>query len=158
MYADYALYVVGNEGETVLHGVETRLATVGDGVLHGEVVLTAELLPVVLLCFGQHKYDAQLGGVLTKAFQRAHQYWFAADGQKLLGYVTAHSQSLPTGNDDYVIHKSLITLLNIMPSRSALAAAGPFSIPTMAKAYGMVAAGPQPVMMLSEMTYGANSS
>ena len=41
MHTYHALCIVRHEGETILYGVETRLSTVGELILHVEVILLA---------------------------------------------------------------------------------------------------------------------
>ena len=111
----HALGIVGNQCQSVLYGMEARLAAVGQLVVHVEVILAAQLSPIVLLRLGQHQDDLQLTGILAEALQRPHQHRTTANGQELLRYVAAHAQSLSARHDDDVVHHA-IRCLKRMPS------------------------------------------
>ncbi len=96
--AHHAVGIVGYQGQTVLHGVETGLTAVGQQIVNLEMVFLAELLPVVLLCHRQHQDDLQGGGVLAEALQGAHEHRSAVHGQKLLRDVAAHAQPFATSH------------------------------------------------------------
>ena len=80
VHTHHALGIIGHEGEPVLHGVEAGLSAISKLILHVEVVLFAEPVPVVLLGLWEHEDDLEISGILAKALQRPHQYGFPADG------------------------------------------------------------------------------
>ena len=126
VYADYALSIVGYQGEAVLYGVEAGLAAVGQKVKpppvlpqlgKGKVILLAEFAPVLLLGLGQHEDDLQVGRVLTEPLNGPHQHRPAPNGQKLLRNISPHPQALTACHDDYKFFTShAIRCLKRMPS------------------------------------------
>ena len=44
--------IIGHLGQSVLYGVESRLSAISQRVFHIEVILCAELMPIVLLGLG----------------------------------------------------------------------------------------------------------
>ena len=109
--ADNTLGIVGDEGQSVLYAMEARLAAVGQLILHAEIVLLAQLQPIVLLCSGQHEDDLQGGGILAEPLDGAHQDGSATNGQKLLGNVAPHAQTLAACYDNDVVTISHFSLL-----------------------------------------------
>ena len=115
VHADDALGTVWNQRKAVLHGVKARFSTISKLVVQREVVLFAELLPVGLLCLGQHKNYLQIPGVFVKTLQGPHQNRLPAYGQKLFGNVASHTQAFTACDDDDIIHYA-IRCLNRIPS------------------------------------------
>ena len=48
--------------------------------------------------------DLQIGRILAEPFYRPHQHGLPANGQKLLGDVASHPQSLSPCHNDDIIH------------------------------------------------------
>ena len=99
----HPLRIVRHEGESVLYGVETCLSAIRQQILHLKMILFAEFLPIVLLRLRQHEDDLQVLRIRVEALYRPHQHGLPANGQKLLGNVRSHPQSLPPSHDDYKI-------------------------------------------------------
>ena len=80
MDTHHTLNIVGNECQSVLHGMEARLASVSQEVRvstyplrrKGEGILLTKLSPVVLLCFRQNEDNLQGRRVLAESLQRTH--------------------------------------------------------------------------------------
>ena len=102
--AYHTLGIVRHLGESVLHGVEASLTTIGQSVLHVEMIFLAELMPIVLLGFWQYQDNLQISIVLPESLQRPHQHRLATNGQELLGNVASHPQSLSSCHNYYVVH------------------------------------------------------
>ena len=91
MHSHHASGLVGNQAQSVLHGMEARLTAIGDNVFHMEVVLPAQLMPIRLLVVWQHKDNAQLLAVVAKALQGVHEHRAPANWQELLRQVASHA-------------------------------------------------------------------
>ena len=116
MYPDDALGVIGNQGQSILHGMETRLSTIGQLILHIKMILFAEPAPIVLLCLGQYKDNLQIRIVGPEPLECPHQHGLPSDWQELLGNVTPHPQALSACYNDNVIHQRAIRCLKRIPS------------------------------------------
>ena len=79
--------------------MEARRATVGNGVREREMVLAAEVVPKILLILGEHQNETNTGDGTLKGFERVHQHRASANGQELLGQVSAHTQPLAAGDN-----------------------------------------------------------
>ncbi len=101
------LGIRGDEGKSVLDGVETGFAAIGKGVGLREMVFIAERAPVFLLTLGQDKHHLHLLVILEKTVDGAHQNGLTSYGQKLLGNVTSHAKSLATCYYDYCFQDKL---------------------------------------------------
>ena len=73
-------------------------------MLNGEVVLLADLSPVVLLLMWQHKYNLQLIAVGSKSLNGVHEHRLAVQWHKLLGQVASHAQSFAASHNNNVVH------------------------------------------------------
>ena len=104
VYANHALCVVGQGGNTILRRMETCGSSVYYLMIDFEMVLGTELAPIVLLFSWQNKDDAKLVVVLIETFYGVHKHRFAGNRQELLGKVAAHTQTLATCNDYDIVH------------------------------------------------------
>ena len=99
-----AFHVIGDEAEPVLYGMETSLTTVSQLVGYIEMVVLAQLQPILLLRLWQYKDNLKVSRILPKPFEGSHKYRLSPNGKKLLGYVAAHTKTLATCYYDYIIH------------------------------------------------------
>ena len=84
--------------------MEARWATIGHAMLHAELILLAQLAPILLLLVWQYEDDLQVAHRLAKPLQRMHQHRSTADELKLLRHVATHTQALSARHNDYVVH------------------------------------------------------
>ena len=103
VHTHHALGVIGNTCQSVAHRVETGFPAISDGARNIKLIVVAEFLPVGLLTGGQHEDDAQSGSILMETADGAHQYGLSLDGQKLLGDIRTHAQSLASSHDDDIV-------------------------------------------------------
>ena len=116
MYPDDALGIIGNQCQSILHGMETRLSAIGQLILHIKMILFAEPAPIVLLCLGQYKDNLQIRIVGPEPLECPHQHGLPSDWQELLGNVTPHPQAFSACYNDNVIHQRAIRCLKRIPS------------------------------------------
>ena len=74
--------------------MEAGDTTIGNEVRHVKLILSAQLLPVGLMVARKHEDNLYGGVVGVKSVERAHQHGTTFHWDKLLGQLTAHTQSL----------------------------------------------------------------
>lgn len=103
MDGHYTTRIVRHQSQSVARTLETCRATVGQLIRNVKRILRTQRTPIVLLLLGQHEDEVQLRVVVMKTLQRAHKHGTAANGQELLGHVTAHARTLATGDNDHIV-------------------------------------------------------
>ena len=104
--------IVGDTAESVFHGVEGRLSAVGNHNRFAERMPFAQLLPILLLMFGQYEDDAHAVVEVPEPAYRVHEHRQSAYRQELLWNVSPHAHPLAAGNDYHIVvilhHAALI--------------------------------------------------
>ena len=73
MHTYHALCIIRNQRKTILHRVESRFSTISQHIIHFEMILFAELSPIILLGFWQYEDNLQILSIFAEPFECAHQ-------------------------------------------------------------------------------------
>ena len=88
----YTLGIVGYQREGILDTEKALTAAVGYLVVFGEMMLQAQLMPIVLLILWQYEDDFYIP-IFPEPHNGAHQDGQTAHLNELLGHIRPHAQA-----------------------------------------------------------------